>query len=371
MKKAFLVVGVIASMWESSYAQELQLHRGWNFIGFNYQFESNATANIGYYEIRNVTAFGYVEDPFEGGYILQPLTVTSFQPGQGYWVEVENDTTINISTTDELVVPELYPGYNMVSIDSQGQNYREWGLEHGYRIRNVTAFGYVEDPFEGGYILQPLTVTSFQPGQGYWVEVERLDRFVLRKLTVSGREASVENNVLTVHLTDEEFSNNKTLEISVYPPYVNGCEEFDNVTITLSVNDTLSSRSASLRLFGVNLEVCRDESNKKIEISNIEVPVGAILYINGTDSTGSQINPVELINNSADSVLNSAISRCNGEDNCFSYNLQLVENKLENELGISNPLHQVSYPGNYTFTIDFDGIPLDEIQGNIYVSEFE
>ena len=286
LKVVLEVVAIVVFLCKNLYAQEIQLHKGWNFIGFNYRFEETANVDVHQYGIRHVTAFGYLPDPFNP--------------------------------------------------------------EH--------------------YILSPLSVTSFQPGQGYWVEVEKLNKFILRGLRISGEEANVRGDYLTVDVTSTEFSNNKTLELSVYPPYVDDCREFDNVTVTLNVSDELSPRAASIKLSGVKVKICRDSTTKKIEIQNVEVPVGATFYVNGTDSNGLQINPVVLVNNSPDSVLNDAISRCDGESNCFSYNLQAVENKLESELGSSNPLHQISYPGNYTFTLHFEEIPLDDIRGNIYVS---
>ncbi|GAB6077171.1 PEGA domain-containing protein [Desulfurobacterium crinifex] len=171
MLSSYLIASALFSFSQVK-AQEIELHRGWNFVALNYRPVSEGTARVqNFREVETVTAFGYVEDPFNPGhYVLSPLTVNSFQPGQGYWIKSSSDTTIDIPTTNEVVTPTLHAGWNMVGLVSDFSSLET----RGYKIETVTAFGYVEDPFNPGhYVLSPLTVNSFQPGQGYWVKVKK------------------------------------------------------------------------------------------------------------------------------------------------------------------------------------------------------
>jgi hypothetical protein len=71
-------------------AQTIHLYKGWNFIAFNYEFETPDDAKLSNFSgIESITAFGYVKNPFTGEYTLQPLSVDSFEPGQAYWVKVK------------------------------------------------------------------------------------------------------------------------------------------------------------------------------------------------------------------------------------------------------------------------------------------
>jgi len=95
-------------------AQTIHLYKGWNFIAFNYEFETPDDAKLSNFSgIESITAFGYVKNPFTGEYTLQPLSVDSFEPGQGYWIKVSSEMDLEISTINTLKTPTLYDGWNI------------------------------------------------------------------------------------------------------------------------------------------------------------------------------------------------------------------------------------------------------------------
>ncbi len=139
---------------------------------------------------------------------------------------------------------------------------------------------------------------------------------------------------------------------------------YSNVSLTAVVTDSNSTRRATVRLYPINIVV--DVSGT---ISSVTVPADAELTVSGTDSKGNPVSPVVIVNKIANSTMDGTIGTdCPaGGSNCFSFDLGVVENKIQAQVPASNPLYQIGSAGDYELTIRAEGLPMDAITGNIKV----
>ncbi len=189
-------------------------------------------------------------------------------------------------------------------------------------------------------------------------------------LVFAGQEAAITNGSFSLpDVTTGEVDLSKELEIGVstnssaFSSWTG--KTYSDVSLTVVVTDSNSKRRATVRLYPINIVV--DGSGA---ISSITVPADAELAVSGTDSKGNPVSPVVIVNKKANSTMDGTIgTSCSTLSNCFSFNLGVVENKIQAQVTPNNPLYQIGSVGNYTLTIRVEGLPMDVITGNIIVQQ--
>ena len=191
----------------------------------------------------------------------------------------------------------------------------------------------------------------------------------------AGHEATVQDSKFTLLVPVTDVQNNKELGLTVE---INNAEEIIGagnektyeVSSTATVTDNSSKRKAVVSLEPVYVTI-----NGSGEITSVEVPGTdsekgpAKLTVSGTDSTGEAINPVVVENKQTDSNFNGIIGlNTSGNVSTISFDLEVVEDKIQSEVSEDHPLYMVDYKGNYDIEIRIEGLPVDTIKGTLTVN---
>jgi hypothetical protein len=207
-------------------------------------------------------------------------------------------------------------------------------------VTNSTAITQATENATGTVEEQSVTSFSFDAGS----------------VSLAGASLVLDNSTgkWTSTISSATLSSNKQFAIDfLLQESAGALKDFTNVRFILHINDTGSSREATVTLSGVSISV--DGEN----ITSLTVAGDAGLRVQGTDSNGNQID-VTFTNIEGDQLILTTSTQ-------VTYDLSKIEDKIVNETQSNDALHQISYPGTYNLIIYSPDLPMDTIEASVTV----
>ncbi|MHA1168640.1 MAG: C1 family peptidase [Candidatus Hodarchaeales archaeon] len=135
------------------------------------------------------TAYKYELFGNNGTGVYQQISTLSFKPGQAYFVKVSSDCSIrfigeefNLSLVKPKLGSEPWAGWNMVGVP------RDAGLNDVIGDCNIVSGPWGYNQATNTYFL----ASTFQLGQGYWIEVNKSCEFGLNSTGIVSRAAAAQ-----------------------------------------------------------------------------------------------------------------------------------------------------------------------------------
>ena len=170
---------LLCSAGSAQSAATISLVQGWNLVSLPVQPSSTAIATVlsgiaGSYEV--VWAY-----PNQALKIYDPSdtagsTLTTMQPGNGYWIKMTSAKTLSVSGTAPPSSVTLLSGWNLVGYNGPSLTVSASSEGLSALGTNLNVLWGYPSPSQGWQFYDPTnsgssTLTQLCPGAGYWIEV--------------------------------------------------------------------------------------------------------------------------------------------------------------------------------------------------------
>ncbi len=296
MKMRLYLQILLAFVFVSSLnAESLTLKQGWNLIGIASKISaSDLQSNPSIEKVvtggRTSTTFIYDK--------AASFSLGTMSLGQGYWVYVNADTTLEY--TKELTLPSiisLKSGWNLVHLfeeldSSTMSNYAD--------INKVVTGGVSSDTFIYDRSAS-FALGTMKLGQGYWINVDNDMEFVFNRFTFRawdiGGDTQTSKSVFRLNGVDYTMFAFSSLNIEEQNANTSGGSSILRGTVMdksvpiIQVNDDYTNKTVALKVFKSNTVF--DETTLITQSGSIVASTGVVDYPNITFSNPDDFRPLE------------------------------------------------------------------------------
>jgi len=276
-------------------AESLSLKQGWNLIGIASKMSASdlqSNSNIEKVVTGGRTSVTFIYDK-AASFSLGEMTL-----GQGYWVYVNADTTLEY--TKELTLPStvsLKSGWNLVHLfeemdSSEMSNYTE--------INKVVTGGVSSDTFIYDRSAS-FALGTMKLGQGYWINVDNDMEFVFNRFTFRawdiGGDTQTSKSIFRLNGVDYTMFAYSSLNIEEQNANTSGGSTILRGTVMsksvpiIQVNDDYTDKTVALKIFKSTSVF--DDTTLITQSGSIVASTGVVDYPNITFENLDDFRPIE------------------------------------------------------------------------------